>query len=199
MVESLIKVHRPLGQYILQLPCYPSTAGGTFTKSLQTISHNLTPQTDWITHKKKFFRNTKFRSRNTQRSKSSKNRRKHEKKKYSTREGSSFEDIGLVAAQHEVISAVYGSVEDVGLLNRALVKFGRAEDGAREIQGELCALLELIKGSLDKIWMAEESPVEGGGGGGEEGVKYGPEATTADIIENRERDRVYLPPYHLLG
>ena len=54
-------------------------------------------------------------SRNTQRSKSSKNRRKHEKKKYSTREGSSFEDIGLVAAQHEVISAVYGVVEDVGL------------------------------------------------------------------------------------
>ena len=141
-------------------------------------------------------RNTKFRSRNTQRSKSSKNRRKHEKKKYSTREGSSFEDIGLVAAQHEVISAVYGSVEDVGLLNRALVKFGRAEDGAREIQGELCALLELIKGSLDKIWMAEE---ESSGGGGEEGVKYGPEATTADIIENRESDKKYLPPYHLLG
>ena len=54
-------------------------------------------------------------SRNTQRSKSSKNRRKHEKKKYSTREGSSFEDIGLIAAQHEVISTVYGVVEDVGL------------------------------------------------------------------------------------
>ena len=80
-------------------------------------------------------------------------------------------------------------------LNRALVKFGRAEE-AREIQGELCAMLELIKGSLDEIWMAEETS-DGGAGG--EGVKYGPEATTADIIENRERDRVYLPPYHLLG
>lgn len=136
---------------------------------------------------------TKFRSRNTQRSKSSKNRRKHEKKKYSTREGSSFEDIGLVAAQHEVISAVYGSVEDVGLLNRALVKFGRA-DGARDIQEALCSLLELIKESLDKIWMVEELS-----DGGEEGVKYGPEATTADIIENREREKRYLPPYHLLG
>ena len=78
-------------------------------------------------------------------------------------------------------------------LNRALVKFGRAEE-AREIQGELCAMLELIKGSLYEIWMAEETS-DGGG----EGVKYGPEATTADIVENRESDKKYRPPYHLLG
>ena len=57
-------------------------------------------------------------------------------------------------------------------------------------------MLELIKGSLDEIWMAEESS-DGGGGG--EGVKYGPEATTADIVENRESDKKYRPPYHLLG
>ena len=76
--------------------------------------HNLTP----YCNKKLFLQN----SRNTQRSKSSKNRRKHEKKKYSTREGSSFEDIGLIAAQHEVISAVYDSVEDVGLLNRCSIQ-----------------------------------------------------------------------------
>ena len=79
--------------------------------------------------------------------------------------------------------------------NRALVKFGSI-DAAREIQGELCALLELIKGSLDKIWMVEESSIDGGE---EEGVRYGPEATTADIIENREKERRYLPPYNLLG
>ncbi len=47
--------------------------------------------------------------RNTQRSKSSKNRRKQEKKKYSTREGGNFEDLGLIAALHEVISATYKS------------------------------------------------------------------------------------------
>ena len=57
-------------------------------------------------------------------------------------------------------------------------------------------MLELIKGSLDEIWMAEDTS-DGGGGG--EGVKYGPEATTADIVENRESDKKYRPPYHLLG
>ena len=57
-------------------------------------------------------------------------------------------------------------------------------------------MLELIKGSLDEIWMAEETS-DGGAGG--EGVKYGPEATTADIVENRESDKKYRPPYHLLG
>ncbi len=43
----------------------------------------------------------------SQKSKSSKNRRKHEKKKYSTKEGSAFEDIALIASLHDLISKVY--------------------------------------------------------------------------------------------
>ena len=87
-------------------------------------------------------------------------------------------------------------MKDVGQLNRALVRFGRA-DGATEIQRELCALLERIEAALGEIWREEsESP---GGGGEDGGVRFGPEATTADIVENRERGREYRPPYRLLG
>ena len=45
----------------------------------------------------------------SQRSKSSKNRRKNEKK-YSTREGSVYEDIGLIAQIHQIISNIYKSL-----------------------------------------------------------------------------------------
>ena len=86
-------------------------------------------------------------------------------------------------------------MKDVGQLNRALVRFGRADE-ARDIQRELCALLERIEAALGEIWLEEsESP----GGGEDGGVRFGPEATTADIVENRERGRGYRPPYRLLG
>ncbi len=48
-----------------------------------------------------------LKTRVTQRSKSGKNRRKNEKKKYSTREGSAFEDIGIAADVHHIISTAY--------------------------------------------------------------------------------------------
>ena len=52
-------------------------------------------------------------SRDTQRSKSSKNRRKNEKKKYSTREGSTFEDLGLITSLHEQITIIHGLTGEI--------------------------------------------------------------------------------------
>jgi hypothetical protein len=60
----------------------------------------------------------------SQKSKSSKNRRKHEKKKYSTKEGSAFEDIALIASLHDLISKVY-AMTGKKIINCILV-FSRA-------------------------------------------------------------------------
>ncbi len=65
-----------------------------------------------------------LKTRVTQRSKSSKNRRKGERKKYSTKEGSVFEDIGLVAEMHQAISGAYKATEATADLLRAQVRGG---------------------------------------------------------------------------
>jgi hypothetical protein len=136
--------------------------------------------------------------RNTQRTKSSKNRRKQDRKKYSTKEGSNFEDLGLIAAQHEVVRTVYSSTAEVGELTRALVKAGIREE-AKTIQVELVSLLDLIKASVNQIWMGDGEK-DSAAAGQEERVKFGPQATTADIIAGQDAAASeYTPQYSLLG
>merc|ERR1712111_299872 len=53
--------------------------------------------------------------------KSGKNRRKHERKMYSTKVGSAYEDIGLVAALHATVVRIYETGPEVGRLSRALL------------------------------------------------------------------------------
>merc|ERR1719153_1719316 len=55
-----------------------------------------------------------LQTRNTSRSKSSKNRRKADRKLYSTKEGSMYEDIGIMAAVHDLVSGIPGVREEGG-------------------------------------------------------------------------------------
>ncbi len=92
--------------------------------------------------------------------------------------------------------------EDVGPLTRCLARFGY-RDQAKRLQLSLKTLLGDVKTNLDKIWDPSWS---GGGVGGHpdpdgDGNKFGPEASTADIIErNADETAVgkYTPQLSLL-
>ena len=58
-----------------------------------------------------------LKTRTTTRSKSSKNRRKQERKIYTTKEGSMYEDVGIIAAVHELISSVSQVRDEVREVN----------------------------------------------------------------------------------
>ena len=130
----------------------------------------------------------------SQRSKSSKNRRKHEKKKYSTKEGSAFEDIALVAALHELITQIYAKVADVGRLTRALCHHDKTAT-AKEVQRNFEILLSDIFLRESKIWIESVSESVDDG----DPHQFGPEATTADIIQSKAQQKGPTVPYHLLG
>lgn len=134
-----------------------------------------------------------IQTRQSDRSKtSSKNRRKQERKKYSTKEGSTFEDLGLVVALYDLINNIYKMTDDMGLLTRALVKINR-QDEAKCIQQKLEQLLENIKEKEIAIWKPYSAENEE-----EQTNKYGPEATTADIIERANAIDTYVMQYSLL-
>jgi hypothetical protein len=84
---------------------------------------------------------------------------------------------------------------DVGRLTRALISNGETQS-AKEIQAEFSKLLSEIYSCEPKIWM---DTAVSGSGEDEDDHKFGPEATTADIIKNNSQPRPTTPPYHLLG
>ncbi|KAG8454432.1 hypothetical protein GDO86_000888 [Hymenochirus boettgeri] len=84
-------------------------------------------------------------------SRSSKNRRKAERKKHSLKEGSPLEDLALLEALGENIRMVDKIQSDVHSLLKALVLFGY--DGqARKLQKLYEDLLQLIEKSIPEIW-----------------------------------------------
>ncbi|XP_055902907.1 elongator complex protein 1 [Eupeodes corollae] len=85
---------------------------------------------------------------------SSKNRRKHERKLLSLKEGNPFEDIALIDALHNHIIKVYGLQAHIRDTCKALLEVFE-DDHAREIQSQYRALLLLLKDSFDEIWSPE--------------------------------------------
>ena len=121
--------------------------------------------------------------------KSSRSRRKEELKKYSTKEGSKYEDLGLMAAIHDFVSASYkSSFTEVSQLLRALVKFQFIQH-AKDIQENLERLENEFKARESVIWNPKwlES---------DEQLKFGPEATTEDIIHRANAG--YKPEFSIL-
>ncbi|XP_055852924.1 elongator complex protein 1 [Episyrphus balteatus] len=85
---------------------------------------------------------------------SSKNRRKHERKLLSLKEGNPFEDIALIDALHNHIIKVYEQQAHVRDTCKALLEVFE-DDHARQIQSQYRALLILLKDSFDEIWIPE--------------------------------------------
>ncbi|XP_049765171.1 elongator complex protein 1 isoform X1 [Schistocerca cancellata] len=111
----------------------------------------------------------------TRSSRSSKNRRKQERKLLSLKEGSKHEDLALVQALHQQITICLNLKDEVGMLCKMLLRFGRDADAAA-LQHLLDSVLSEMQRSTDEIWSADLllQPVR----------SFGPDATTNSIIES---------------
>ncbi|KAG8593890.1 hypothetical protein GDO81_000980 [Engystomops pustulosus] len=85
-------------------------------------------------------------------SRSSKNRRKAERKKYSLKEGSPLEDVALLEALREIVRTVDTMRSDVNSLLKVLVLFLYDTD-ARELQQMYQEFLQLMEVSIQDIWV----------------------------------------------
>jgi len=110
-------------------------------------------------------------TRQTFRSKSSKNRRKQDRKVYSTREGSTHEDLGLISELHEAITNVPGLVAEVATLVRALLELNQ-QDGLQQLQELTAKLLAVCEESKPRIWVGQEVVKD----------RFGPQSTVEDIV-----------------
>lgn len=97
-------------------------------------------------------------------SRSSKNRRKAEGKKYSLKEGSPFEDIALLRALIQIITVVEKMKEEVHSLLKVLVLF-QFDAQASGLQRDYSDLLQLMETSIPDIWSENvqqgQTPVTG--------------------------------------
>ncbi|CAK9811741.1 Elongator complex protein 1 [Anthophora plagiata] len=82
---------------------------------------------------------------------SSKNRRKQERKLLSLKEGSVFEDLALIQALHQIVSTTYKERDDLHVLLQMLVHFGD-DKRAGKIQKCMEQFLCIIEKSKSKIW-----------------------------------------------
>ncbi|XP_053910460.1 elongator complex protein 1 isoform X2 [Cuculus canorus] len=96
--------------------------------------------------------NSKYSHSNSRISaRSSKNRRKAERKRYSLKEGSPFEDTALLEALGENVHAVEAVKGDIHILLKQLVLFGYDEQ-AGALQRVLEEVLQLMETSIPEIW-----------------------------------------------
>ncbi|XP_040435018.1 elongator complex protein 1 isoform X2 [Falco naumanni] len=96
--------------------------------------------------------NSKYSHSNSRISaRSSKNRRKAERKRYSLKEGSPFEDTALLEVLGENVRAVETVKGDIHILLKQLVLFGYDEQ-AGALQQALEDVLQLIETSIPEIW-----------------------------------------------
>ena len=134
-----------------------------------------------------------LKTRASNRTKSSRSKRKQELKKYSTKEGSKYEDLGLMAAMHDLMTLTYKStLTEVGALSRALVKCGFKAQ-AKRLQLKAIALDSEFKNNEKVIWNPKWiDHME------DEALKYGPQATTEDVINRANQDIGYKPELSIL-
>ena len=137
-----------------------------------------------------------LKTRNTNRTKSSRNKRKQERKKYSTKEGSKHEDLGLMAALHDLMSQIYKyTFQEVAVILRILVKQNFKEK-AKLIQRKMMALESSMKNNQNVIWdpkwmneAIDDSMNKFGG----------PQATTEDVVNRaNQSSSSYRPELSLL-
>ncbi|XP_070543580.1 elongator complex protein 1-like [Ptychodera flava] len=85
---------------------------------------------------------------------SSKNRRKTERKKYSLKEGSEFEDLALLEAISGLMTKVDQLKGDMGTLIRVLVQYNYDTE-AHELQMILEKTIQMMEKSVTEIWKPE--------------------------------------------
>uniref|UniRef100_A0A8C3Y2M8 Elongator complex protein 1 n=1 Tax=Catharus ustulatus TaxID=91951 RepID=A0A8C3Y2M8_CATUS len=129
--------------------------------------------------------NSKYSHSNSRISaRSSKNRRKAERKRYSLKEGSPFEDIALLEVLGESVRAVE-TVKEIHILLKQLVLFGYDEQ-AGALQQVLEEVLQLMETSVPEIWTPDlqQSSVN---------LVLGPNSTANSIMAAYQQKRM-MPP-----
>ncbi|XP_001980535.3 putative elongator complex protein 1 [Drosophila erecta] len=89
---------------------------------------------------------------------SSKNRRKHERKLLSLKPGNPFEDIALIDALHNHVTKIAQQQQPVRDTCKALLQLANAADAdplAAALQREFKTLLHAVDSALDEIWTPE--------------------------------------------
>ncbi|XP_039589107.1 elongator complex protein 1 [Passer montanus] len=130
--------------------------------------------------------NSKYTHSNSRISaRSSKNRRKAERKRYSLKEGSPFEDIALLEVLGESVRAVETVKGEIHILLKQLVLFGYDEQ-AGALQQVLEEVLQLMETSVPEIWTPDlqQSSV---------GLVLGPNSTANSIMAAYQQKRM-MPP-----
>ncbi|NWX64964.1 ELP1 protein, partial [Promerops cafer] len=130
--------------------------------------------------------NSKYSHSNSRISaRSSKNRRKAERKRYSLKEGSPFEDIALLEVLGESVRAVETVKGEIHILLKQLVLFGYDEK-AGALQQVLEEVLQLMETSVPEIWTPDlqQSSVS---------LVLGPNSTANSIMAAYQQKRM-MPP-----
>ncbi|XP_057324154.1 putative elongator complex protein 1 [Microplitis mediator] len=97
-------------------------------------------------------------SRSSARSyRSGKNKRKHERKILDIKEGSAYEDLGLVRALHIIITNTYAQRDEVNAVNRVLLHLF-LDELAEKLQNALMDMITLIEKSKHEIWVKNVDP-----------------------------------------
>ncbi|XP_039495713.1 putative elongator complex protein 1 isoform X1 [Drosophila santomea] len=89
---------------------------------------------------------------------SSKNRRKHQRKLFSLKPGNPFEDIALIDALHNHVTKIAQQQQPVRDTCKALLQLANAADAdplAAALQREFKTLLQVVNAALDEIWTPE--------------------------------------------
>ncbi|XP_077256116.1 elongator complex protein 1 isoform X1 [Temnothorax americanus] len=82
---------------------------------------------------------------------SSKNRRKQERKLFSLKEGSRFEDLSLIHALYQIVSNAYKDRDDWYQLVQVLIRF-EFDESAEKIIVETREFFQLVESSKSEIW-----------------------------------------------
>uniref|UniRef100_A0A182VQJ3 Elongator complex protein 1 n=1 Tax=Anopheles minimus TaxID=112268 RepID=A0A182VQJ3_9DIPT len=132
---------------------------------------------------------------------SSKNRRKHERKLLNLKEGNPFEDIALIDALHALVVRVCGVDRQRHIRAICQVALELAyDDEGHKLQHEYGALFQLIRYSLDSIWVPEMvvpgMPSGSGGDAGMVGDASVPILTSSDLARAQDAQRYALIKPH---
>merc|ERR1739848_35938 len=95
-------------------------------------------------------------TRTSGRSKSSKGRRKQDRKLYSTKEGSTHEDLGLISELHETLSSIPGIISEVSVITRIFLDLNLLDTSITALQKLAQDLLTLGEEVKPNIWPAQQ-------------------------------------------
>ncbi|KAI1239808.1 hypothetical protein IHE44_0011242 [Lamprotornis superbus] len=130
--------------------------------------------------------NSKYSHSNSRISaRSSKNRRKAERKRYSLKEGSPFEDIALLEVLGESVRAVETVKGEIHILLKQLVLFGYDEQ-AGALQQVLEEVLQLMETSVPEIWTPDLQQSSAS-------LVLGPNSTANSIMAAYQQKRMTPP------